>query len=491
MTTKAKQQAKLQLSLWNKGALRWKLDANQKGLYDQFQSTKYMFVLEAGRKIGKSFFDAIIALETGIRNPGCRINWVAATGKQAQDFAVPILAEITQDAPDDLKPVYNVQDGGFWFPKNGPAKGSFIALFGADDEQKLKRNRGPQAHLTIIDEAAFIDKLQAVIDTLAPTMIRTGGKMLISSSSPMSPGHEFCTIADQAALAGGYAHRDIYKCGSLTKEQIESAIEKEASGKGLSVDQFKATSYFKREYMAQRVIDQDLAIVPTFQELMPDVVKEHPRPKGFDVLHRFVSIDPGLSDFSGGLFGYIDYLAGGVLVIEDEFLLKGVSSTAPIASQVKQMEATLWPDVDQKLVHRVVDDDGERMIPDFNSEHKLFFSRAYKPDREQQINAMNLAFNSKRILINPKCQQLIHQLRVAVRTKIGGDMVRTAKDGHMDLVSALRYMIQNSNSYKNINPYPADFTFDRNSQHKPPRLRKEHNDLNNQFKKLFPKFRED
>lgn len=445
--------------MWRRGRLDYKLDPSKASIYRDFHAAPQLsqFVFEKSRKVGGSYLALILAFEACIKNPGRRVNYGTGTSKAAMEIVVPLISKIAADAPPELTPTYNGQSGHITFPQDGPAKGAYVVLFGCEDQVKADRGRGPESVLNILDEAGFIPVLRYVLsDVLKPQVIHTKGKTLVLSSPPLSPGHEFCEIADAAALRGLYAHRNIYSPGGLmTAEEIEAYVESFAADLGLTIEQFKRTSTYKREVLGQRAIDETLAIVPEFTNLEAEIVKERLRPDGFEYVHTFVSIDPGKTDFSGGLFAYTDYLAGGIYVIEDEFLLKNASSTRPLADIVKTKESDLWPG--KKVFYRVIDDDGERLIPDFFTEHGLKFSRAVKPDRDQQINMMNLLFNSKRVFIHPRCVNLIRQLRNAVRTKPGGDMIRTPTDGHFDLISSARYLLTEMHKYSTMNPYPPDW----------------------------------
>jgi hypothetical protein len=104
-----------------------------------------------------------------------------------------------------------------------------------------------------------------------------------------------------------------------------------------------------------------------------------------------------------------------------------------------------------------LDDTTGRICADLFTYHGLQFSPALKDDREAAINAMRLEVAS-RIEIHPRCVGLIRQLGTAVRVKPGGDMQRSKKDGHYDLVSSLWYLVRSIDWTHN--PYPVDYGFD-------------------------------
>jgi hypothetical protein len=162
-----------------------------------------------------------------------------------------------------------------------------------------------------------------------------------------------------------------------------------------------------------------------------------------------------MDDKTGELFAYSDFLAGGVLVIEDEDLLEQ-AATRKIAESVLEHEANLWPG--KKAGTRVADDPGKRLCADLYDQHGLSFAPAEKHDREElAVNLMRNMFASGKIRVHSRCKKLIHQLRNAVRAKPGGDMVRTEEDGHFDLVAACWYLVRSWNAQRHRNVYPPDF----------------------------------
>jgi hypothetical protein len=441
-------------ALWRRGDLSWKLTPSSLACSQAFDAAppRATFVDESGRKVGKSYWAICKGLETLIRNPGQRGNYAVSTGKAAMEIVVPILAEIAQDAPPELMPAYNAQTGHISFPKDGPADGAFLMLFGCEDVHKADRARGPKSVINIIEEAAFIPILRYVMgEILKPQTANTKAKTLIVSSPPVSPGHEFCDIADAAHARGFYAHRNLYSPGGLfsSTADADEYVASFAADMGYSLEDFRKTAAYKREVLGERCIDERLAVVPEFAEVEKEVVREHPRPAGFHLVHAYVSMDPGMSDKTGVLFAYLDFTAGGLVVIEDELLLSQ-ANTRTIAEAIAAKEAELWPDKQPYL--RVVDDPQQRLVADLSNEHQLSFSPARKDNVEEAINLLRLVVGSRKLVVHPRCKHTVRQLRNAVRTKPGGDMARSETDGHYDLVAAAWYLTRHVERQRN--PYP-------------------------------------
>lgn len=443
--------------LWRRGDLSWKLTPNSMAVSKLFDSAPPLATVvdESSRKVGKSYLALCKAFEACIANPGQRVNYACKTGVMAYEVVLPLVRQVAADAPPELMPTYNGQTHHITFPEDGPAKGAYVVLFGCEDQLKADRGRGPSACFNVVDEAGFIPILLYVMsDVLKPQVIYSKGKTLLLSSPALSPGHEFCAIADAAQKRGLYSNRNVYTPGGLFKstDEIEEYISSFAADLGQPVERFRKSSTYKREVLGQRAIDERLAVVPDWGEVENEVVAEWVRPPGFSHVDTYVSIDPGMSDHTGILFAYLDYLGGGAIVVEDELLLQQ-ASTSKIASEVHAKEATLWPDKRPYL--RVVDDIGKRLISDLWTEHKLSCSPLMNNDREAAINLLNVVVGGRKFRVHKRCVNLIRQLRNAIRVRPGGDMARSEMDGHWDLVAAAYHLTRHVERARN--PYPPDW----------------------------------
>ena len=450
---------------WRSGRLLYKIveDATQFDLYEQIRSTKgNKFVTEGARKLGKSWLHGVIALETALQNPGKQINWVTATKLACRQILLPILEEISLDAPADCRGHHDTQNGRWVLPN-----GAYVQLVGAETKQDCERSRGPSSILTILDEAGFIDLLEYLLDSvLKPQMRRVRrkagsfvGMVLSVSTTPYAPTHYFCRLADLASIDGSYQRLTIYDSGWETKEQIDSYIAREAAEKGLSVEAFKATSTFRREYLSIRVIDEEAVVFSEFHdaELRTRIVRQWQRPPGFEeFVQKRVSIDLGMSDKTGLLFGYVDFPAGKA-VIEGERLLEK-PSTQRIAQCIRETEADLWPGADERRTSRAIDDPHGRVVLDLWELERIRTDKAVKHDREASIGIIRTMLPAERLIISPSCVQLQRQLLEAMRSKNKKDFARDDFEGgnsHYDLCAALMYFVRGLDLHRN--PYPANF----------------------------------
>lgn len=450
-------------ALWREGKLAWKLDATQRRLYEEIRACPTgEFDTEGARKLGKSYVHGVICLEAALANPGKRVNWAAITGKESRGVLLPILEDISKDAPPECAGRHDTQENRWLLPND-----ALIQLIGADTKKDCEKGRGPSSILNVVDEAGFHEHLPYLVDSiLKPQMRRvkrvTGtfvGMTLLVSTTPYTPAHPFCVMADAASVRGAYMRLTIWDSGWETKEQIEAYIASKAAEKNMPVAEFMATTHFRREYLSERVVDEEIVVFPEMHAKRAVVVRDWPRPMGFDrYIFKRVALDlGGMRDKYGWVYGYVDF-QNAKLIIEDEELL-AKPNTEQVAAEFVEHEARLWPDnVDPNRISRVIDDDTQRMIRDLWDIHKVRATPAVKQGptggRAAAIGMIRTYLQAESLIIHPRCEQLIAQLLTATRNKLGTDFERTT-DGHFDLCAALMYWCRTAPI--SVNPLPADF----------------------------------
>jgi hypothetical protein len=256
--------SRIKRALWRKHSLRWKLESHQLLAYQRIvkaaERPNSRFVLNASRRWGKTFLLAVLAVEFALRNPNSLILYAGATQKAVKDMILPTFHEIFQDAPDNLRGLLKTQTNQYVF-----TNGSRIKLSGLDGG-RLQKLRGITAHLIIVDEAGFIDKLKtAVTSVLFPMTSTTGGQMILASNAPMTPGHDFVQIfTREAEERGCYLKQTIFDVPKFTKEDIDRFAE--ACGGYDSSD-------FQREYLCVAG-DTRLTIRKPSGEIVQYTIKE-------------------------------------------------------------------------------------------------------------------------------------------------------------------------------------------------------------------------
>lgn len=431
-------------SLWRKHHLEYKLEPQQVTAYNLMHEAAKIpnnrFVLNASRRWGKTFLLAVLAVEFAIAHPGSLILYAASTQKAVKDMILPAFHAIFEDAPDDLRGLFKTQVTQYLF-----SNGSRIKLTGLDGG-RLQKLRGITAHMIIIDEAGFIDQLDmAVNSVLFPMTSTTRGQMILASNAPLTPGHDFVKIfTRQAQKSGHYLQQTIYDIPKFTPQDIERFAD--ACG-GFD------SSTFKREYLCLFSVNEKEAVVPEWgankQFLVHD---DFPKP---DFYYPLVSIDLGLVDFTAALFGYWHFQRG-CTVIEDEILLKGQNSEK-LVEEARKKELELWGEEPLKKVVRVAD--GQLYtLNDITTVHKYPVGMVSKDNVEAQANRIRLDVQHKKLIIHPRCVNLIGQLEDATWNTARTSFSRDSENGHYDLVAALQYFVRHVNRHSN--PFPANYQID-------------------------------
>jgi hypothetical protein len=437
--------------LWKKGILYWKLNSAQKKVYELVKKSPYRIpVVHMTRRGGKSYVLLTIAMEYCMQNPGVTVHYVCGTSVMATKIIKQNMPEILKDCPEDLRPKYYKHDRCFVFHT-----GSKLQIEGAD-EGNAERLRGTSTHLGIVDEAGFIKDLEYLVnDILLPQTLTTKGKIILSSSSPKTVGHSFIKFIEKAKLQNSYIIQTIEQVLEEIKNDPKHLREhlnpsdveeiKKASGGADSTT-------WRREYLCHIITDTESAVVPEFTaELEAQIVKDHPRPDYYD---PYTAMDPGLVDNTGLLFAYLDFNEA-KLVIEDEFLINGNKvTTENIANEVKLRERKLWTDNHGhfRQVYMRISDNEPILLNDLNTMHNLVFIPAKKDNKEAAINDLRIKIAQGKILINPRCKNLIFQLKTATWASNRRTFDRSKEAGHFDLVDALIYLVRMTLWHKN--PFP-------------------------------------
>jgi hypothetical protein len=426
--------------LWRKGKITdFLLDSNQKILRDQLKSTKRKtHVALFSRQSGKSYGALGIAAEELLTRKNITICYVAPRLKQGKKIVKSTFDELFKSCPQDIKPKFDRDSSTYVFPSTK----SKLELYGFNAEE-IESARGPKAHMIIVDECGFMNDLKyGLKSVLYPKLNSTKGSMLLISTLPRSQGHEFWSIVKEAEYKETLLNRDIYQCPRYTKEDIDGFAE-EVGGYD-SVD-------FKREYLNIMITDEEYAVIPEANDdTLSRIVKNYTRPAYYDC---YVSMDIGVKDLTGVLYAYYDFITGKV-VIENEATFKGKSfTTANLAASIRKTEESLWSL--KKPFIRVSDNNNLILLNDLAIDYSITFVPTAKDNKHAWLNQIRILIAEERIIINPKCKQLIFHLKNATWNKNKTDYERSLDGGHYDLIDALAYLIRNIAYTRN--PYPKGY----------------------------------
>lgn len=440
--------------LWFMGDLSWKLDNTQKKIYKFYKEEckEKVTVINASRRLGKSYVLAVIAIEQCAQKPGSIVKMLQPEQKMVRMNIRPIMEKILRDCPTELRPQFKTQDNIYSFPN-----GSEIQLAGTDNGNHEKL-RGGDADLAIIDEAGFCSDLKYIINSiLIPTTTLTKGRIILSSTTPPVPEHEFVKYLEDAETKG-----------TLIKKTIDDAVEDSKNDKKPRItleiveDIVKAipggrtSDEFRTEYMCMIIKNSEAAVIPEFTDVKEDCIVAWPRPAFYD---RYVSMDIGYKDLTAVIFAYYDF-DNSVVVIEDEFAINGPQmTTSKLAEEIRKKEKELWYNAltgEQPDPRLRVSDNNLIVINDLMRDYGLVFLPTDKTNKQSHINKVRIMVGEMKIVIHPRCKRLISHMENATWDKSKKDYVRSPDNGHYDFVDSLVYLIRNIDYTRN--PYPKGYS---------------------------------
>jgi hypothetical protein len=437
--------------LWRRGELLWKLDQNQKDLYKLFHNSDHIIqTWLLARRSGKTYTLLVLAFEALLRKPRTIVKFLAPTRLQVQTIIRPLIQQITEDCPPDLTPEFKTQDYIYYFPN-----GSELQLAGSENKN-VDKLRGGECTIAIIDETQDVSDLDYAINSvLLPTTLTTNGKILMAGTPPKEMDHEFINYIKDAEFKGSLIRRTVYDNPRITVEQLEKQILSQ-------YPQREKAEAFRREFLCEIIKDENRSVIPEFNDdLKKEIIREWATPPYFDC---YVSMDLGAVDLTAVLFGYFDFRAS-KLVVQDELVVdfsKKDMNIERLTQLIKEKEEFLWTNAlsnEVKKPHLRVSDINLIVTQEIavKSFGQIYFSTTRKDDKEAAINHMRTLIGGQKIIINPRCKNLIKHLDNVIWASNKNKIMfgRSPDNGHYDCVDALIYLCRNVNFSKN--PFPANY----------------------------------
>lgn len=428
------------LMSWEEGNLDYLLKSVQSTIRQKiFAQDGFKYFIKCSRRLGKSFLLCLLAFEACIRKPGARVRYGAGTLDSLREIVEPIITILTEQAPPQFRPEYIPSRKRYVFPN-----GSVIVTTGLDI--KPDRLRGPWCDLFIIDEGGIVEKLKYIITDIAlpqfldaNNQIVKGRKLIVAGTPPRTPAHDFTELCQKAELEGNYFHATIYEAG-YPEETIKVFCE-EAGG--------AESSTWRREYLAQDVVDENYAIVPEWKD---EYVEEPHIDEFFPLYLKYDSLDIGVRDNTALELAHYDFKKG-ILYFHDEFCVAGpMMTTKVVADNTKALEARVWGS--HQVTKRVSDID-LLLIQDLSILHNLSFIPTDKGKLEEMVNELRIWVRDGRIRVSKNCKQLIGCLRYGVWNENRTKWERVEAYGHFDALAAAMYLIRNVDSQ--FNPIPRNY----------------------------------
>ena len=416
------------------------LKPSQKMMFcELFHSLRLKYVMHCSRRLGKTFLLCVLAIVIALSKANAQVRYASVTQKAVRKMVHPIFKSIFSRYKPKFRPRWNGQEGAYIF-----SNGSMIHIAGVNNghEDDL---RGTAADLCVVDEAAFVDNLRYLVDSvLMPQLITTNGKLIMASSSPLSPAHEFAEYIFEARKEGFYSSYDIYQ-SDYPLDIIEKFC-KEAGGEN--------STAWKREYLNMLIVDSNFAIVP--EATVADFTRS-PKTENYQYYHKYVAMDLGVRDLNVTLFAYYDFLRAKI-VIEKEHVINGPDMTTPkLHAGISEIEKDLWNA--KEPYKRVADNNNPLLLLDLGSIHNMFFHSTSKDSLHAMVNQMRVWIQDGRVEIDESCVVLIDSLKYGIWNKKRTEFDRSVALGHYDAVAALMYLIRNID--ESTNPIPVKHSFDQ------------------------------
>lgn len=445
--------------LWEEGILSWKLKGKQKDIYDHFKNTDYdISSCLISRRFGKTYTMCVIALEVCLTIPKAVVKYVCPTSKMVVNVMYPTVREIIEDCPEELKPR--------WYPSEKKwkfANGSEIQVAGTEGGS-YDSVRGGYSHLCIVDEAGFCSELETVVfSVLSPTTDTTDGRILLASTpNDKDPNHEFHEhFVHPYESTGRLLKMDWLDSPMIDDKRRERILSRYPGG--------EKNTKFRCEYLCEIPNVSEANVIPEFVGVENDIIKEVDVP---DYCDFYTSMDVGFHDLTVALFGYYDYTLS-ALVITDEYIINGPElTTDKLHKEVlhkEELNFVTGAGLKKEPYLRIMDND-LKLINDLSRFYGMTFMPTEKHNKEQAIDTVRRWIESKRIIINPKCKNLIHHVKYAQwhYTRVGTftgkfKNLKGVEDAgllrsHADALDALIYMVRNIQNTKN--PYPENHGLD-------------------------------
>ena len=425
-------QRRASYALIRRGNMRHLLHERQQDLYDLVQANPEAMIYSS-RKVGKSYAMVIMGIEHCIKFSNQIVKHTFPTLTLAKEVVSELMGKIIPFLPEDLQPrAYRGARPHWVFPN-----GSVYHINGADPGS-INGLRGPRCDLFLLDEICFWDKgsfTDTLFGAIIPQQTTVPIKIVYASTPPEDTGHPSLDIVLSKMLKQNTLVKfTIYDSPIMTPEKIKE-LEKMYADK---------PNQWRREYLAELVANDDRRVCPEFSrnDHVTDYLPLDRDPQVYEQelnYGGFIVADYGIVDQAGILACWYDHLEN-KLVVEMEHAEKamGLRKFKEVLDEMEEDLVGWCEPVDYCI------DVFEQAGFELRHEYMMSFRRPTKSKLEDQVGVLRNAMSNGRIVINPRCKQLILQLEQGLwkDTEKVKDFERTEQFGHLDLVAALTYAVR-------------------------------------------------
>jgi hypothetical protein len=264
-------------------------------------------------------------------------------------------------------------------------------------------------------------------------------------------------------------------------------LTKEAGKRNITLQQFRRSTFYRREYLCQHVVEESRAVVPEWSAVIDEdnpeqgVVGKTLLLDGETALPPFFlpldSLDLGFTrDPHGYIFGYWDFLAS-TLVVVDELPPLFRTRTDDLAMQIREVRqrwllggnrypyygARLYKDGSHWLPFLSVGDaggNGAEKLDELRKSYDMDFSHAVKTDVESMANVVRQLAHSGKLRVHARCKHLHGQLESGLWADTKKSDFQRTSAGHLDHLAALIYLVAKLEAYRSRNPFPPHWNVD-------------------------------
>jgi len=307
--------------------------------------------------------------------------------------------------------------------------------------------------MCVIDEAGYVNELERVINEIVVWQFAKRHKpfLCLMSTPPRSMDHPLITkYIPEAKAADRYFGIKASQNPDFTKED-ERLV--------LLVCGSKDTVAWRREAEIEHITDPESMIVPEWLAARDSLIREWTRPSYF---YPMVSMDIGWRDKTHSLLFYVDFEAQ-KLVVEDEIWVN-YTTQGQLVDLHRQKEPELWDHNEVAHISKLrrIADSQMISIQSFPVDFGFKVEPAIKHDAEASLASLRRNIQEHKIIVHPRCKQLIYQLDNGIYNDKRSEFVRSEALGHCDGIKALQYA--NRQARWSDNPFP-DKILPRNKFH--------------------------
>lgn len=453
--------------LFRKGDVHtWYLKPKQRTALEFLRATSDPF-FEASRRWGKTTTTLSYSIEESIINSGFITRWCEPWKNQCREIVMTEMDQIQSHVPERYRFKWSGTDSFYRCVWND----SRIYLRGVN-EDRGESARGTKANLIVCDEfGTWKEPVYIVNEILRPQTLTTNGKVIYTGTPPRNLAHAFYKLKDRAQFLLRFIQRTIKDQELTSWEKVEQVIADSGGWESAAV---------RREYLCEKIIDKNFAIIPEWDDRF---IVDVPSDEFFVFYLKYDAVDTGVRDNTVCILAYYDFIKARLIVV-DEIVLRGPEmTTEKLAELVRAKEETYWKIRWERylegdnvrfrahspphLLLRRVSDIDLRLVNDLSTLHGLYFDPTDKGKLDEMVNHLRILVGQGRVLVNPRCKNLIDCLRYGLwdedRKKWDrpeqpnwDDKVEFSEFlGHFDALAALMYLVRNLDD--RTNPIPADY----------------------------------